>query len=290
MKSLFCLFGVVLGLNAHAQIADPDFEQWHIDTIGKKRLSSWEHLIAGGGANLFLHGTWQDSSTSQSGQKAVILSRWYNYTWDVLKQKAPINHKPALLKGYYKYVDNDLTGGWAAKDTALIEVFLTAWNSTLNKRDTVGAGRKELTAANGYLLFSCTLSYSTLTIPDTIAIRFQPTKFVMAGGMAGSAPNGWGSFLTIDNLSLEQSTAVEHLSKDGPAAFPNPATDVVLVDLSGLRTCSIRVTDVTGREVYRVPAASGHARIDVRPWNAGIYFLRIDRGNSSHTVKIIKQK
>ena len=288
MKSLLYFIAFTFSISAQGQIADPDFENWYVDTNGKKQLISWEHLtpLEGPGG---LQGTWQDSATSQSGQKAVILSRWYNYTWDVLKQRAPISYKPAVLKGYYKYVDNDLIGGWATKDTALAEVFVTAWNSALNKRDTVGTGRRELTVSNSYSLFNCPISYNNgLANPDTIVIRFQPSKF-FAGSVAGMAPNGWGSFLTVDNVSLEQTNAVEALSKAEAVVHPNPATDELMVDFSGLGSVSIRVMDVAGKEVFRLTEVCDRVRIDVRSWNPGTYFIHLKGGNYSNTVKVTIQ-
>ena len=288
MKSLLYFVAFTVSLNAQAQIADPDFENWYVDTNGRKHLLSWEHLNSGEGPG-GVHGTWQDSATSQSGQRAVIVSRWYNYTWDLLKQRAPVNYKPAVLKGYYKYVDNDLIGGWATKDTALAEVFMTAWNSTLNKRDTVGTGRSDLIATSSYSLFHCPIIYNnTLTNPDTIVIRLQPSKF-FAGSMAGSAPNGWGSFLTVDNVSLEQTNAVGKLSEAEPIIYPNPATDELIVDLSGLGKCSIRVMDVTGKGVYRLAEATGQMTVDIRSWTTGAYYLLIDGTRYSNTFKVTVQ-
>lgn len=84
MKSIFTLFTCLLStLAVYAQIANSSFENWYTDTTGKKRLNDWEHCVKydfpGGG-----FGTWQENN-AQSGTYALKLSRWYNYTWDVVR-------------------------------------------------------------------------------------------------------------------------------------------------------------------------------------------------------------
>src|ERR1043165_2869184 len=99
MRYLFLLLSCAFfWYGAHAQLLNTDFENWYTDSIGQVRLFDWEHLNGpddiNPGPQFF--GTWQESN-SQHGQRALKLSRWYNYTWDAVRQRAPINYKPAAL-------------------------------------------------------------------------------------------------------------------------------------------------------------------------------------------------
>lgn len=87
MQKAFLLSAfLILTLQTSAQIVNADFEDWYTDTIGKERLIGWEHLIKYNGANVSMFGTWKDIH-SEHNTYALQLSRWYNYTWDIVRQK-----------------------------------------------------------------------------------------------------------------------------------------------------------------------------------------------------------
>ena len=69
--------------------------------------------------------------------------------------------------------------------------------------------------------------------------------------------------------------------------FPNPATEVVRLNLSaaGLLT----VADAAGRLVWQSPVAPGRTELDVRNWPAGAYRLQMDDGERQVIGKLLVQ-
>lgn len=292
MKQMFLLLLLCISHRVHAQIANADFEDWYTDTSGQVRLQSWEHMDGGDDPIPYtpFYGTWQESS-SQHGAKALKMSRWYNYTWDAVRQKAPVNYRPAALTGYYKYTDNNLINGTVrSKDTALLDVYLTSWNAALQRRDTIGRGTEQFTASSQFMPFSCPLVYASAGVPDSLVLRFMPTKFKAGSGSGICADSGLCSFLTIDNLSLVQSTAIAGERGKQPRVFPNPATDVLIVDLGGMGTSAITITDAVGKRVSAIPvAASGRVQLNIYALSEGFYFLHIAGEQGVSTVPFIKR-
>jgi len=76
----------------------------------------------------------------------------------------------------------------------------------------------------------------------------------------------------------------------GLRVYPNPATGAAVVTLSagpGLRPAAVRACDALGRPVPVVATAgpAGTVQVDVRPWPAGVYGLRVADGRWVRLVK-----
>lgn len=73
-------------------------------------------------------------------------------------------------------------------------------------------------------------------------------------------------------------------------AFPNPATDVVTVLLTGgSREGKISLTDLSGRELIAHFPENGRAVFDIRALASGMYFLTYSDGLTRHTIKVNKK-
>jgi hypothetical protein len=197
-----------------------------------------------------------------------------------------LTFKPSALTGYYKYTDNNLSNG-RTRDTALLELYVTRWNSSANQRDTLGTGAKELWLSGSFSAFSCPVTYTASGTPDSILIRFQPSKFG-TGGAGACADSNYCSFLTIDNLSLEQSTGVSVLSQSRLSVYPNPADNSITVDLKQ-GTGTIVMKDVLGKTVSVHPPGSARAVLDISNLSAGVYFLYVQSNSWRAVVKVQKQ-
>lgn len=267
---LICLSSLFACLHGNAQLANPDFESW-FDDNGQTKLTGWEHLVKNDLNNVSLAGTWQ-TNNSQHNSYALILSRWYNYTWDVVRQKQSITGNPTALTGYYQYTENELTGGSNPLDTALVEVFLTRWNIPLQQQDTIGYGRKELGYSGGYSPFSCDISYLQVQQPDSILIRIEPSKWAGVSGYC--ADSNYCSFLTIDNLSLVDATSVPSIGSTSISIYPNPVTDILTID-NGRQQFDVSVRDITGRLVYEEKDCRGKKLLNASSWKAGVYLVEV---------------
>lgn len=289
MKYMLLVAAFLISFSVQAQIANSDFENWYTDSTGKARLTGWEHLIQGDHTNPWLFGTYE-STYREHGQFALTISRWYNYTYDVVRQYAPLSSKPSALSGYYKYTGNNVDNyaGVRTLDTALVEVYLTKWNSALNRRETVGSGNKDLALNPSFTQFFCPLNYVSILSPDSILIHFQPSKFDGTSA-ASCSDSGWCSFLTIDNLALEQSTGIGALQSNYIRVYPNPVSNVLFIDLKQPEACMVTATDMLGKIIMRCFVISGNAKLDVSNWSSGIYFVSFKGNNFNEEVKLQKQ-
>jgi hypothetical protein len=85
----------------------------------------------------------------------------------------------------------------------------------------------------------------------------------------------------IDNVVLSEAEV---------QVYPNPCVDYMTVDFksfANLGNHSVVVINVHGIEVYNQPVNSTAEIIDASSWSAGLYFLRVMKGNSTVDIKKI---
>jgi hypothetical protein len=196
------LFAVIFLLlssgRVSAQLRNADFEDWAGPSLHPHPIG-WQH--DGGTDTNGGFGTAR-TDTAEHGNYALQLYRWYSYVWDWVSQTAPVSTRPTMIHGYYRYTDNILQSS-NPLDTAIIWVSVTRWNSASSKNDTIGYANIELGASDTFTPFTGVIQYSSSSIPDSLSIKISPTL-----GYSGSSARGnTGSYLTIDNLSLETEPA-----------------------------------------------------------------------------------
>jgi hypothetical protein len=103
------------------------------------------------------------------------------------------------------------------------------WNPLSNDRDTLGYVEIDLGPVSEFTPFSGTIQYTSSATPDSIIVSISPS-FPRAIGVG---INGWDSYLTVDNLSLETSAGV------------------AMIDCALPKDAILEVYDLLGRCVYR---------------------------------------
>ena len=124
---------------------------------------------------------------------------------------------------------------------------------------------------------------STFNTHDTIYVR------VPCGTTAAyqSAP-GWSSY---QNLVYEECVGVEDYEPSSFAVYPNPAGEVVYVELDGAGIANVALYDLQGRVVTGVcdTPQQGTATINLRNVPAGVYLLHVtDTNGKEYRQKVIK--
>jgi N-acetylneuraminic acid mutarotase len=92
---------------------------------------------------------------------------------------------------------------------------------------------------------------------------------------------------TVTNQLWESTFEVgmeENASSDQFNIYPNPVNDKLIIELHET-AITITITDVIGKEVYRLKDAEGRQEVDVKELSSGIYFLRV----GDFVKKIIKE-
>jgi hypothetical protein len=185
-----------------------------------------------------------------------------------------------------------LTGAWqymaSGTDKGFIAVYLTNWNTTSLKRDTVAMAMQNLNGmAMSWANFSVPLMYMNGNYPDSAQIILSAS---------GKTPAN-GSMLYVDNLAFAGSVAgiTENKNKSSDFTFyPNPAKDILNLNytLKSNDNAIIKITDITGKTVKEYKPASSvigsnTQNINVNDLSGGVYFISIQTQNSITTKRLI---
>lgn len=118
-------------------------------------------------------------------------------------------------------------------------------------------------------------------------LMVQPDGMLLIGGQASLVLQGYAHFAFHRLAGVTTGTETRLMPEI--AAFPNPATDLIFVDLPDYRGQALaRIFDQSGRlcSVLAVDQMTGS--IDVKALRSGLYFMRITSGNHSGIVKLIR--
>lgn len=183
-----------------------------------------------------------------------------------LKLGMPYTSSPKYFSGYYKYTSVN-------SDSADFFCALTKWNSTLNRRDTLGmAAYRELNTVSSYTKFNFKINYTdSITAPDTIVMLFS------SSGGAQNFQGRVGSTLYIDEISLANTSGVYELLNNevNVEVYPNPTSEIlninVLDKISGL---SYSIYNMEGKLIVK-DAIKQSVSINISAFKEGKYFLSI---------------
>jgi archaellum component FlaG (FlaF/FlaG flagellin family) len=105
------------------------------------------------------------------------------------------------------------------------------------------------------------------------------------------ATSAYGNNLFIDNINLGAPTGVEDITASTFDVYPNPATDVVTVELSevGSVDAQIEVLDIKGQVVSSEVMSAGQASVQVNTsaLASGIYTVRVMSENGVATERVV---
>ena len=283
MKITLCILLLMISGFAKAQMLNGDFENWHTDSFNAQKLDNWRHYQNDADKSTagFTGGTWRVTN-AYSGTYALKISRWYASDVDNVRQQAAISQKPASLTGYYIYEDPNLVyningGTGHITDTALVLVQITRWNSALQRRDTIGSGVKKLWAVAAYTPFTLAINYTSSGQPDSAVIALFPSSYPDTSTTIVCHDLGPCSYLTIDHLELQTSTAVIATNaSEKVEVFPNPAYDQVFLRYNSDRPITVCLVNPLGAVVRTMNLTKGLNPMDIQDLASGIYFLKIE--------------
>jgi len=182
--------------------------------------------------------------------------------------------KPLRFKGYYKF--EPVNG-----DSCAAVILLSRWNSTTKKRDTIGYGKMvEHSPVTHYTPFDIQVNYTgtgsvdTLTMLIVSSAGFNVINFMGSVGQVGNT-------MYVDALTLEYPAGIEQVLLPDVAVnvFPDPASDVLHVDLSKVVTDgTFEVYASSGRTVGTYSLSGTETSIPVYSLVNGAYYYRLVSG------------
>lgn len=289
-RSIFAIL-VLLASTATAQIPNAGFETWS-NTGGFNTPTGWDNMngmTTSASTYTCMKGTPGSPGTSYlklisksvTGM-GVVPGIAVSGTID------PITHQP--VSGFaYDARPTALAGKWqymaTGADQGFMSICLTKWNSTLNKRDTVGKGKK--------LLPGMVMSWGSFTMPVVYSSPEFPDSCIITFSASGATPVST-SYLYIDGLAFTGVvTGNAELEKKGQISIsPNPVTNLLTIDLSGLTSpaTEIFVQDAFGKRIQTIANTGGKTLVfDSSKLTTGIYFIQVKSAEKANAYRFVKE-
>jgi len=196
----------------------------------------------------------------------------------------PFAYKPLYLRGYYKYIPVN-------NDSCRIASFLTKWNSSSKRRDTIAIAsiiyeQSRLTVTT-YTEFDIVYNYKSSQTPDSITVMFSSS----AGG--ANFQGGIGSKLYIDEVPLEYYplSIQRFIENTKVKIFPNPVIDFLILDTEAdLNGSTFKIYNALGNVINTRKLQTGKNEIEIEGLPKGVYFYSIERPDGiNESGKFIKK-
>ncbi len=189
--------------------------------------------------------------------------------------------RPATFNGQWQYMA-------FGSDQGHIGIFLSKWNMSTNKRDTVAFTDQALSGmAMSWAPFSINLNYYSGKYPDTAMIILSAS---------GSTPVA-NSYLWVDSLAFAGSVAsgvVTVTNNTLPTTiYPNPASDITNITYYSNQGGNVKISivDITGKTIKEISSKATRGEnsfpINVTGMARGAYFVNISEGQNRVERKLI---
>ena len=290
--TLLLTFLTVLISTAKAQIPNASFETW-TTTSSNTMPDSWDNLnpattgfsvyTCERGTNAPPHGASYLKLTTKLVVSDLVpgiaVCGKIDMAAKVPKSGFPYSGRPANLTGKHRYVPG------AATDTGYIGIWLTKWNVTSNKRDTIASKMHKLTIS--------AIMWTTISIPLTYTSGNSPDSALIGMSSSGLTPAA-GSYLYVDSMNFDGSVAsvpTTTYTNHDVKMFPNPARGYLFLDFGATLNDDVHilVMDVFGRVKTNAKYHAGQQvyDADVGKLAAGIYYVMIQVGEDLKTQKLV---
>jgi hypothetical protein len=180
-------------------------------------------------------------------------------------------------------------GTVASGDTAATQIILTKWNTSTNKRDTIGSGYDKVTTSgitSSYTMRTVNITYTTSPpAPDTI--QYLIISSILKTPVVGNT-------ITVDDINMNFTTGIEpiHSAQNTSVAYPNPAVNQITLTSSSESAKYAKVYDLTGRLISTQDLSNKTATVDLSTYQNGMYLFTItdDNNHALYTSKFTVSK
>ncbi len=160
--------------------------------------------------------------------------------------------------------------------------------------------RDELASSDAFVAAWLPGSEGGSGIADVLFGDYEPTGKLSHTWPASysDVPINFNSYYPFDaalfeygyGLNYESVGLAENEVKETVKAYPNPVSDILVVNPQSNEQVTISLYDLEGRKLNQFTSSSGERiKIPMSNYRSGVYFLRIDNGVSVQTKKIIKK-
>jgi hypothetical protein len=184
----------------------------------------------------------------------------------------PYSSRPTDMKFYAKYHSSGADQGY-------IYAALYRWNTVTSAREMIGYAYGLVDTTSTYTSYTLPFTYGSVLPPDTILVYLLSS---VGKGIPGST-------LLIDDISFSVPLGVNEYAFPGINAFPNPAENIVNIDLSALKEkeSKMELFDIGGNMVRSWVSRTNKTVIERNDLPSGMYFLKISNDEKNYGQKII---
>lgn len=175
--------------------------------------------------------------------------------------------RPAVLTFQSKYTP--MTG-----DSAFVIAYMTHWNTSTNRRDTVATGRyatgaSTTTWANNSLSMAYKPGFDAV-LPDSEQVFISSSIYRSHHGAK------IGSTFYIDDLVWSGYVSTNDLSgiRNSVTVYPNPATDRIAIECS-VAAKTVTVMDIAGRTIGMYQMDNNKVEIQTNAMAKGVYLYNV---------------
>lgn len=100
-----------------------------------------------------------------------------------------------------------------------------------------------------------------------------------------------GTTWEVDDIAVFNSDAlgIEDVNEIQVNVFPNPANDVLNIELDSKELSTIKIVDVSGKELLNISTSKLNNKVSVENLESGLYFVEVNSLNTTYTTKFIKK-
>lgn len=236
----------------------------------------------GNNNNLALEGTATQSSTSNGGVASLAIDGNTNGAWSdgsVTHTQAEDNAWWALDLGAEYSIDEikiyNRTDACCTDRLSDFTVFV--WDAEGNR-----TLRKIITTAP-----SPSVTISTGGIKAK-SLRIKSNLAATALNLAEVEVYGTGAETTSARSSSEK-LSIEEEEGLNMKLYPNPANNRVTIETPNILEATYSLFDYVGKTIITGPIQGGTALVDVSALKSGVYFIKVEGGQTSSTRKLIKK-
>ncbi len=182
----------------------------------------------------------------------------------------PCACRPAQLNFWYKYLPVGI-------DTGEVKIILKKAIGGVSY--TIGYGSASLYQTLTYTQMITDIDYFSNEIPDSCVITFASSK-----GKASARP---GSTLFLDDIEFSGwvGIAEPEKSEEEVKVYPNPAKENITFELKIAAAKSIRINDITGKNIAIFSINNSSVNINTSTYQQGIYLYEIEDKNDALLTK-----
>ena len=294
MKRFYCIlltFIITISFNntLFPQIINGSFEEW--DTVPFLNPTGWAT------GNFFVLSVTQSNDAIDGNYSAKMeitdfAGERFEPTLQNLGFQNQVDARYKILNLYYK---SDL------KNFARLDVIVTTWDSSAATQQLFPSGGADTTirtSAAGWTFLELPINYfSTEDIP-----AYANIVFAVSDSAESTDLSSVGSYVLIDNVSLDQPTDVSNIDQV-PVRFnlsqnyPNPFNPSTSIEYRIPKSTQVTLSlyDILGNRIAELvnenqPAGNYMYKFDGSDLSSGTYFIKLNSGEFSAVRKILLLK